>query len=81
MNSCDEFIENAKRTLPVRCTVKDLIDLGIYKSDQAAAYARKNGTSPDFFKMPNRTVMYPKSGVISYLMKLRNPSKFRGLRA
>ncbi len=75
MNSCDDFIEKAKKNLPDLCSVKDLIALGIYRSEQAAAYARKKSIGPDFFKLPHRTVIYPKIGVINYLTKMKFPSK------
>ena len=67
MNSCDEFIERAKRELPDLCTTGDLIKLGIYKSPQAATHARQTGRSSDYFKLPTGTVVHPKKGVIDLL--------------
>jgi hypothetical protein len=69
MSFCDEFIEKLKKTLPELCIVRDLIDVGIYRSDQAAYHARKSGTSPDYFKLPHRGIVYPKKGIIEFLEK------------
>src|SRR5260221_4748847 len=75
MTSCDDFIEKAKRTLPELCTTKDLINLGIYKSDQAAYHARKNGLAADHFRMPHGTIVYPKNGIIELLEKSKYDAK------
>lgn len=69
MNACEDYIEAINKVLPDICTTKDLIKIGIFKSDQAAAYARKEGLSPDYFKLPTKTIFYPKKGVIEFLRK------------
>lgn len=73
MNSCDAFIKRAMKELPEMCTVKDLLKLGIYRSEQAAAHARRKGLSPDYFKLPHRGVLYPKQGVIEFLKQSQHP--------
>lgn len=72
MSSCDDFIEKAKKELPDPCSTQDLVRFGIYKSDQAAHHARKNGLAADHFKLPHGTIMYPKKGIIQLLEKSKH---------
>lgn len=74
MNSCDEYITRLANTLPEICSTKHLIEIGIYRSEQSACYARKHGLSPDYFKIPLRGVCYPKKGVIDFLEKCKHPA-------
>jgi len=67
MSSCDDFIEKARKELPDPCSTQDLVRFGIYKSDQAAHNARKNGSAADYFRLPHGTIMYPKKGIINLL--------------
>lgn len=66
-NPFDDFIRRAESILPELCSTKDLVNLGIYKSEQAAAYARRKGYSPEFFQFASRTVKYPKDAVLKFL--------------
>jgi len=74
MNACDQYIKHLETTLPKICYVEDLIECGIYRSDQAAAYARRNGISPPYLKMGN-TVVYQKLGIIDFLRSAALPCK------
>jgi len=69
MKACKLFIECLKRTLPDLVTPKDLVKLGIYKSEQAAYAARQKGRCPEYFRIPQRGVLYPKAAVIEFLEK------------
>lgn len=75
MNSCDEFIEKVKRELPDICSTKDLIKMGLFKSEHQAWHARKKGTSFDFFKLPQGTIGYPKTGIIQTLESSKHVRK------
>lgn len=69
ISGCEIFIQKAESILPDPCTSKDLVDMGLYKSEQAACYARKMGLSPDYFKLPHKAILYPKAGVVEFLKK------------
>lgn len=72
MNAVDDFIKMAEETLPPVCFVRDLIKLGIYRSEQSASYARKNKKSPPYMQLPTRIILYPKQGVLEYLRNAKN---------
>lgn len=72
MTACEEYISYLQTTLPDVVSVQELVDCGFYKSPQSAFNARKLGRSPDFFKLPNRAIMYPKSGIIAFLKKYKH---------
>ena len=67
MTVCEEYINELMHDMPNLLTPKDLISCGIYKSHQAAYIARKNGTSPVFFNINHRGIVYPKKGIIEFL--------------
>lgn len=75
MNSCDKFIEKARQELPELCSTKDLVRIGLFKSEHCAWHARKKGISFDYFKLPHGTVVYPKKGVIELLEKSKHEFK------
>lgn len=56
-----------EKDLPEMVRTRDLVDLGIYASPQAAYQARANNCSPPFIVMPKNRVIYPKCGVIAFL--------------
>lgn len=66
MNACDLFIKKIQEKLPDECSAKDLVAVGLFKSEQAAAMARYMHNSPGFFKLGGR-VIYPKDSVIEWL--------------
>ena len=72
MNACDEYIEMAEKELPDIVTTKDLIKIGMYRSDQAASVARRKGKCPGYFQFNKRVVIYPKKGVIDYLKTVKS---------
>lgn len=72
MNAVDEFIKMAEVTLPTMCRVRDLVKLGIYRSEQTASYERKKKKSPPYMQLPTRIILYPKAGVLEYLKNARN---------
>lgn len=69
MSGCDKFIEKMQRELPDNCTVTDLVKAGFYLSDQAAYHARRRNLGPEYFRYPNRSIWYPKEGIIEYLKR------------
>jgi hypothetical protein len=75
MTYCDDFIAKIKRDLPELCTTKDLIRIGLFTSEQAAHAARKKGFAPEYFKLPQGSVRFPKQGVIYLLEKSKHSHK------
>lgn len=52
---------------------QDLVDLGIYKSLDAAYLARVRSDSPEYIKLKHR-VLYPKAAVVDFLKsRLQSP--------
>jgi hypothetical protein len=56
-------------SLPEFMRSSDLVDLGLFPSEDALQGARKRGLSPDYIKH-GRRVIYPKASVIEYIAKL-----------
>lgn len=75
VSRCDLFIEKISRILPELCSPKDLVKIGIYKTEMGAWHARKKGTSPEFFKLPEGHVLYPKESIIDFLKKAKSAAK------
>lgn len=73
MGRCEEYIDYVDRELPKMATTKDLIRVGIYRTDQAAAKARRKKLGPEFFQLNQRVVLYPKAAVIDFLTERKCP--------
>lgn len=54
--------------LPAVCTTRNLIDLGMYKSQTTACIARKRGQGPKALYVPERGYLYEREAVIEYLI-------------
>ncbi len=67
MELSKSLIAKLRRKLPELCSVKDLLEIGVYRSEQAAYEARKNGKCPEFFHLPYRGIVYPRDGIIEFL--------------
>lgn len=69
MSACDDFINKVNQALPELATTKDLIRVGLFRTDQGAAAARRLGNSPEYFRLNKRVILYPKRGVIEFLKR------------
>ena len=67
MTACEDFIRRVNQVLPELATTKDLIDIGIFNNDQAAAAARRKNNGPEFFRLNERVIRYPREGIINFL--------------
>ncbi len=67
MSICEKFIRKIEKKLPEICTVKDLIEAGLYNSRQAARSARLTHTSPPFFKCGKKKIFFSRDGVVRWL--------------
>jgi len=55
-------------------TTNDLIQIGLFSTQDAAYTARKKGCSPNYIQLKKK-ILYPKSAVIEFLYKnLKNGS-------
>lgn len=61
-----ENVINEIETLPLFLQVKDLVDLGLYPSENAVYLARRRGDVPDYITFGRRTV-FPRESVIEFL--------------
>lgn len=75
MSACDEYIQNLRQELPKQCSVKDLLKIGLFSSDQSARLARRSGDTPSYFKLRSR-IMYPREAVIEWLEKRKHEGKY-----
>ena len=49
-------------------TTNDLIQIGLFSTQDAAYVARKKGCSPNYIKLKKK-ILYPKSAVVEFLHK------------
>ncbi len=75
MESSDTFLKNLSAKLPDTCRTCDLVRVGLYRSDQAAAAARRRGDSPPFYQMNGRVILYAKEEVIEFIRSKRKSPK------
>lgn len=66
MSACKDFIHRIIRQLPELSDIKDLIKVGIFKSDQQAYNMRKYKIGPEYFKLNGR-YYYPKEAIVKFL--------------
>ncbi len=55
-------------SLPTFLSPKNLVEIGLYRSIDAACFARLKGISPDYIKL-NRRFLYRKSDIIKFIEK------------
>ena len=73
MNAAEEYIKKIEMELPEKCTVKDLMKVGIYNCATAAVEARVMGDCPVYFQLRKRgRIFYPRNGVIQWLREKIN---------
>ena len=73
MNAAEDYIKKVEMQLPDKCTVKDLMRVGIYNCATAAVEARVMGDCPVYFQLRKRgRIFYPKAGVIEWLREKIN---------
>lgn len=53
--------------LPELVSARDLVKVGMYRTEQGAYAARQSGKCPPYFRIPGRGIVYPKQGVIDFL--------------
>jgi hypothetical protein len=74
-SACDKYIKWIDKHYPDMCYPQDLVEMGIYRSQQAAFYSRSKGEGPEYFALPNRRIGYPKSGLMKYLRKVKSSGR------
>jgi hypothetical protein len=70
MNTLSEKLNHMSEFL----SSQDLVDLGIYKSTDAAYLARIRSNSPAFIKLKHK-ILYPKQEVLEFLEKRLHSGK------
>lgn len=71
----NEYIDRILSQLPDLCSNNDLVQVGIFRSINEAHLCRKKGKSPDYFKLPNKHVIYSKEAVKKFLEESFNDGK------
>ena len=64
----DFLVELGKKLKPLNCP-KDLVEVGVFRTEKTAANCRSNGQGPDYIKAKGTGVAYPKKAVLSWLRK------------
>ena len=67
MNGADAWLRKIADQYPSVLETKDLIEIGLYKTNQSASQARKRGIAPPFFDIEGRGYIYPKEALIEWL--------------
>jgi len=67
MANLEMYIQKIEKQFAPLCTAKDLVNIGLIKSEAMAYHLRKNKRGPAFIKLNNRSILYPRDGVIQYL--------------
>ena len=67
MNGADAWLRKIADQYPSVLETKDLIEIGLYKTNQSASQARKRGIAPPFFDNEGRGYIYPKEALIEWL--------------
>ena len=75
MNPQDSLIRRIKKALPELASAKDLVGIGMYRTEQAAYTARQRGQCPPYLRIPARGIVYPRDGVIAFLKSKMNDSE------
>lgn len=70
MTDHKSLISKISKNLPELVSSKDLVKIGMYKSEQGAYVARRTGECPPYVRIPSCGIRYPKLGVINFLTKL-----------
>jgi len=63
----ENFLEKVEPQLPDLADTSDLIRLGIFTSTAQAVQRRKRGEVPEFLKLSEKRIVYPKPAVMSWL--------------
>ena len=64
----DQTLSTPLEKLPEFLTSEHLVQLGLYKSIDAAYQARMNGHGPKFLKLKH-LILYPKSSLLEFIEK------------
>ncbi len=65
----EQFLSDIEQMLKPLNTPKDLIKLGLERSEKTMANKRSAGSGADFVKLPNGRVVYPKEPYLDHLRK------------
>lgn len=69
MKSCNPLFVKLLRSLPELVSTRDLVKIGMYRTEQAAYAARQRGECPAYLRIPSRGIVYPRQAVIEFLEK------------
>lgn len=75
MKAIEDFIKIIEKTLPEMITARNLVEIGLYNSPQAAYQARIKDCGPPYVIMPKHRVIYPRCGVIEFMRGLEQSVK------
>jgi hypothetical protein len=67
MDATSDYLEHVERALPALASTWDLIELGLFGSENAAYRARKRNDGPPYIRVNSRVIRYPKQGVLDFL--------------
>ncbi len=71
----DPMEEKTKKTLeqmPEFLTGQNLVDLGLYRSQNMLYHAKKRGQAPDYIQFEHK-ILYPKASVLRFIEERTKP--------
>lgn len=63
----EQFLSEIETKIPDIATTMQLVELGIFSSNHEALRRRYEGRGPDFIRLSERRIIYPKKAVMSWL--------------
>jgi len=76
-SAINDFVDIIEAKIPDIASATDLVNLGLFPSRWALAQQRTRGTGPEFLKLGQRTILYPKEAVIAWLRDKAKDSQSR----
>lgn len=67
MDTQTQTLQSIEDQLPALASAEDLVQVGIFRSVATINRLRKEGKGPDYIRLSDRLIRYPRTGVIKFL--------------
>jgi len=71
----ENFIDQIEKELPPLSTTRNLVKLGLFASKHAAVKSRNSGTKPEFLKLSEKRIVYPRDAIVEWLKQRHQITK------
>lgn len=69
MDTQTQTLQSIEDQLPALATAEDLVQVGIFRSVATINRLRKAGKAPEYIRLSDRLIRYPRAAVITFLSK------------